>query len=292
MRSFLLVLVLAATAAQAQSPQPLGAVLGCTDFDSLARPVLWHEGAVAQLASCKSIRRDGSAELECSPHGKLDVLGLPAQEFSLREASDGSHESHAVFKAGIDRVRAAAEKRHGGVFEPEGADGYVMRLPGQPERRVELGLREDGATELSCILAGLPRAGAERTGADANHGEVRGRISFPTRPIPPMRVCAVTVGTVPGGWCAITAEGIGSYTIGSVPPGEYYLLAWPERDNPNRYVAAHAQLLAGCRPLDPNCANGVLERVYVHAGRVLENVNLDQAFTNLPPHLAKPPPLR
>jgi len=157
---------------------------------------------------------------------------------------------------------------------------------------IELGLREDGATELSCVLAGLPRAGAERTGADATHGAVRGRISFPTRPIPPMRVCAVSTGNVPGGWCAITAEGIGSYAIGSVPPGEYYLLAWPERDNPNRYVAAHAQRLAGCRPLDPNCANGVLERVYVHAGRVLENVDLDQAFTNLPPHLAKPPPLR
>ena len=292
MRTLILLYALAAGAAHAQSTQPLAAMLGCTDFDALSRPVLWHEGAVAQIAECKNLRRDGSAELECRPRGKLDVLGLAASEFSLRESSDGSHEAHTVFKAGIDRVRAAAEKRHGSVFEPEGADGYVMRLPGSSERRLELGLREDGASELSCVEAGLPALDAARAGADATHGALRGRVTFPTRPIPPMRVCAVSANGARGGWCALTAEGIAGFTIGAIPPGEYYVLAWPERDNPNGFVLAYARGLENCAPNQPACAGGVLERVYVRARQVQDGIDLNGTFTDLPPHLQRPPPMR
>lgn len=292
MKTAALLLAFAAGAASAQAPAPLADVLGCADFDTLARPVLWHEGAAAQLADCKSLRREGSAELECRPRGKLDVLGLAASEFSLRESSDGSHTAHTVFKAGIDRVRAAAEKRHGSVFEPEGADGYVMRLPGSGERRLELGQREDGASELACIAAGPQAADATRAGADATHGALRGRVTFPTRPIPPMRVCAVPVGAARGGWCALTGEDIPGFTIGAIPPGEYYVLAWPERDNPNGFVVAYARALERCAPNQPGCAGGILERVYIRARQVRDGVDLTRTFTDLPPHLARPPDMR
>lgn len=292
MKTLALILFAAAGAASAQTAAPLADVLGCTDFDTLARPVLWHEGAVAQLADCKSLRYGGSAEIECRPRGRLDVAGLPASEFTLRESSDGGHSAHTVFKAGIDRVRASVEKKHASVFEPEGADGYVLRLPGRDERRIELGLREDGATELACVVEGLPAPDASRSGADATHGALRGRVTFPTRPIPPMRVCAVPVGAARGGWCALTGEDIAGFTIGSIPPGEYYVLAWPERDNPNRYVVAYASQLEDCAPQQPGCASGILERVQIKARQVRDGVELRRVFTDLPPHLAQPPEMR
>lgn len=70
--------------------------------------------------------------------------------------------------------------------------GYVLKLPGVPERSYRLDLREDGVAELICRVR-IPNvsSAAQATDADAEHGAVAGTVALPAANPPPMRVCAV-----------------------------------------------------------------------------------------------------
>jgi len=242
--------------------------------------------ALGAHATCHASRYPSGTELECRAASAFSAYGATAQEFILRDSSSGTREIRGVFKAGTETLRAAAQRRHSGVFEP---DGGGWRLSLDASRWLHLDKREDGASELTCAVSGSSAEDARRAGADASHGAIAGRLSFPTSPLPPMRVCAIVADATEGhhpGLCTHTSEGSWSFLIGNLPPGEYFVLAWPERDNPNHYIMAHASALEQCAPNAPGCAGGMLQRVFVHAGEVLRGIDALQSLTELPASLA------
>lgn len=280
-------------AAQAQAaPTELARLLECTDPAALQQD--WDALATRLTAdaTCAAHRFAGGRELECRPHAAVSAYGLPVGEFSLREGAAGQRELRGVFKAAMSRLRSNAEATHGAAFQSQDDGGALLALGGG--RRLRLDQREDGASELACAVPGTREADARRAGADAAHGAIAGRLAFPTSPLPPMRVCAVPadLGSSAGGWCALTAEGEWSFLIGSIPPGEYVVLAWPQRDNPNHYVLGHAAPLQDCVPNEPLCAGGALTRVYLHAGEVLHGIDATLVFTDLPARFAAVPQAR
>ncbi len=268
-------------------PSEAARLLDCADGTSLQRS--WEDlrSVLTAGATCHESRYPSGTELECRAASPFSAYGLTAQEFILRESSSGTREIRGVFKAGTETLRAAAERRHHGVFEAQGANGRRLTL--DATHWLHLDQREDGASELTCAVSGSSADDARRAGADANHGAIAGRLSFPTTPLPPMRVCAVVAdntGGTPSGLCTHTGEGVWSFLIGNVPPGEYFVLAWPERDNPNHYIMAHAASLEQCAPNAPGCAGGMLQRVFVHAGEVLRGIDALQSLTDLPASLS------
>jgi hypothetical protein len=245
--------------------------------------------SLGSAATCHESRYPSGIELECRAASAFSAYGLTVQEFILRESSSGTRELRGVFKATTQSLRTAAERRHRGVFEADGASGWRMNL--DAGRWLHLDQREDGASELTCAVSGSSADDARRAGADATHGAIAGRLSFPTSPLPPMRVCAIVADSTNGrnsGLCTHTSEGAWSFLIGNVPPGEYFVLAWPERDNPNHYIMAHAASLQQCAPNAPGCAGGMLQRVFVHAGEVLPGIDALQSLTDLPASLSPP----
>ena len=278
------------TAAQAQAaPSELARLLECADTKVLQQD--WDALAtrLAADAACDAHRFAGGRELECRLRATVSAYGLPVSEFTLREGGAGQRELRGVFKAALGRLRSNAEARHGAVFQSQDDGSALLAL--DDARRLRLDLREDGASELACAVPGTREADAHRAGADAAHGAIVGRLAFPASPLPPMRVCAVPadLGSPAGGWCALTAEGEWSFLIGGIPPGEYVVLAWPQRDNPNHYVLGHATPLQDCVPNEPLCAGGALTRVYLHAGEVLRGIDTTLVFTDLPARFATVP---
>ena len=271
------------------APSEAAHLLDCADATSLQAS--WNDlrTALTTGATCHESRYPSGTELECRAASAFSAYGLTAQEFILRESSSGTREIRGVFKASTETLRAAAQRRHRGVFEPEGANGW--RMPLDATHWLHLDQREDGASELTCAASGSSAEDARRAGADNAHGAIAGRLSFPTTPLPPMRVCAIVADNAGGantGLCTHTTEGTWSFLIGNVPPGEYFVLAWPERDNPNHYIMAHASSLEQCAPNAPGCAGGMLQRVFVHAGEVLRGIDALQSLTDLPASLRAP----
>lgn len=256
-------------------------LLDCSDAAALQVDWATLGRTLSAEADCRENRYPSGNEFECRARGGFSAYGIAVQEFILRD-SGGTRELRGVFKAGVGALRAAAERRHHAAFAQQDASTWRAELGDGRALRVDQ--REDGASELACIVSGKLAADANRAGADAAHGAIAGRLAFPSSPLPPMRVCAVPAdqGSASGGWCALTGEGEWSFLIGGVPPGEYVVLAWPVRDNPNHYILGHGQPLQDCVPNEPLCAGGALTRVYVHAGEVLRGVDAIQAFTDLP----------
>jgi len=248
-----------------------------------------QEARYANLAHCRSHRRAGAIDLQCEPRAPLTLFGLAVREFSLHDSAARGAVATSVFRASLPALRDAVQKHTRSLVEPEGAEYYRLTLGNGLSLR--LGEREDGAAELACETAPANTQQRRRDGVDANHGAVSGKVGFPQRPLPPMLVCAVPLRPrEPGSWCVITAENLPSFHIGTIPAGEYYLLAWPRGANPNRLVAAHARTLQeDCPPARNGCASGLLQSVWIGAGSVLPGINLDQVFTELPGNLARPP---
>jgi len=284
----LALLVPAAAPAAPFDPVP---VLECREAPAHIHEAGALGAALAEAADCRARRYVGGDELECRPRRALAAFGLPVRDFSLCATPDGSLQVVSVFRTDLQRLRAAVERRTRALAEPQGADGYRLALEGGQDARI--GLREDGVSEVSCLVpAARMRPDAARDGVDAAHGAIEGRIAHPVRPTPPMRVCAVPVqggGYADSGYCALTGEGVDRYRIGDLPPGEYVVLAWPRDSDPNGLVAAHARPLENCAPEQTGCAGGLLERVYVHADELLRGIATDQIFTDLPAGLRRPP---
>lgn len=276
------------TAAPAFAASEVARLLDCGDAAALQGDWTALGRTLGAEAECRENRYSGGSEFECRARAPISAYGIAAQEFILRD-SGGTRELRGVFKAGVAALRTAAERRHHLVFSAQ--DSGAWRSDLGDGRALRLDQREDGASELACIVGSARAEDARRAGADATHGAIAGRLAFPTSPLPSMRVCAVPadLGSAGGGWCTLTGEGEWSFLIGGVPPGEYVVLAWPVRDNPNHYLLGHGQPLQDCVPNEPLCAGGALTRVYLHAGEVLRGVDAIQTFTDLPPRFTAQP---
>jgi hypothetical protein len=158
MTSMLLALLWSTAAVPAASP--VGGLLECDDATALAAD--WTElgQRLSAGAQCDEHRYPSGAELECRARSPFLAYGLSGQEFILREVHGGRRELRGVFRAGADALRAAAQRRHRGVFEPDGANGWTLQIDAQ--RSVRVDVREDGAAELACAVAGAQADDARR----------------------------------------------------------------------------------------------------------------------------------
>ena len=120
-------------------------------------------------------------------------------------------------------------------------------------------------------------------------GEISGRLSFMRPEIPPMRVCALPASGARA-HCVDTDPMQLEYVIDGLPALEYYyVLAYPQEDNPERVTMAYAEQVAGCGPNRTDCARGVLKKVFLQAGQRITNVDPASYYTSLPPRFAEPP---
>ncbi len=284
--------VLAATSARAQTPAAtdLRRVLSCDDWAAIAmapellRPTLL---ALPGVRCERKLSRDGEM-LECRTVTPVTAFGQPVREFSLGRVNRNVHRLRYVLPVPLEQVRETIEKLVGARFEPDEKLGYVLNLAGSPERSYRLDLREDGVTELICRVR-IPNlsTAAQATDTDANHGAITGSVSFPGDELPPMRVCAVPTdrNRSANRHCELTVAGQNEYALGDLPAGEYYVIAYPQRDNPNGWIMGHAEPLDDCGEERPDCASALLKRIFLRGDEVMGGVEVGQAFTGLAPHL-------
>lgn len=291
-RAFALAAILILVVAPPLAASEAARLLDCADASALLGDWSTLGRALSADAECREHHYSSGNEFECRGRSTISAYGIPMQEFILRDSAGGTRELRGVFKSGVGALRAAAERRHHASFVQQDASAWRAELG--DGRALRLDQREDGASELACIASGALAADARRAGADSDHGAVSGRLAFPSAPLPPMRVCAIPadLGSDAGGWCTLTGEGEWSFLIGEVPPGEYVVLAWPTRDNPNHYIIGHGAALQDCLPNEVLCAGGSLTRVYVHAGEVLRSIDVVQSFTDLPSRFMNQPAAR
>ena len=286
----LAVLVLGAHAPALRAVTDLAQVLSCSDWALIAtEPELLRTtlGSLPGVTCERKVSRDGEM-LECRTDQPVTAFGQPVREFSLGRVNRNVHRLRYVLPVPMESVRAAIEKQVGSRFEPDLKLGYVLKLPGSPERSYRLDLREDGVAELICRVR-IPNlsSAAQATDADAEHGGVTEKVAFPAAAMPPMRVCAVPTDRNRSAErrCELTAPGQDEYAIGNLPAGEYYVIACPQRDNPNGWIMGHAEPLEDCDEGRPDCAGALLKRVFLRGDQVMENIDVGQAFTGLAPHL-------
>lgn len=281
-------LLMSATAGAAVD---LGQILSCSDWASIAtepgqiRPRLQEVPGV----HCEhETSRDGEM-LTCHTDQPAEVFGRTITEFSLGRVNRSVYRLRYVLPVPLETLREQIETLAGRRFEPHPKFGYVLDLAGTPERSYRLDVREDGLTELICRVR-VPNTSSEAqaTGADAMHGGVTGAIEFPGEAIPPMRVCAVPTDRSRSTErrCELTTAGQDGYAIGNLAAGEYYVIGYPQRDNPNGWIMGHAERLGDCGEGRPDCAAALLSRVLVRGDSVVEKIDVVQAFTDLAPHLA------
>lgn len=266
-------------------------VLSCNDWAIIATQPERLRATLQSMpgVSCESkISRDGEM-LECRSEKPVTAFGQPVREFSVGRVNRNMYRLRYVLPVPLEQVRAVIEQEVGARFEPDVKLGYLLKLPGVPERSYRLDLREDGVAEVICRVR-IPNvsSAAQATDADAEHGAVTGVIAFPAARLPPMRVCAVPTDRNRSAQrrCELTAPGQVEYAIGDLPAGEYYLLAYPQRDNPNGWIMGHADRLGDCGEGRPDCAGALLKRIFVRGDQVIESVDIAQAFTGLAPHLS------
>lgn len=281
-----LLAVLIATPAAALD---LDALLACREAQAFERSPgeIASELAADPRTRCRHIVLTGGSTMECELTASRTAFGLPTREFSVSRLGDGIQRVRLVFRAGDERTAAAVASARGVRFERDADGRRVADGDGAPIARFLVERREDDSSVLVC------EAGVRDTlavpGVDAAHGGITGDLAFPGGRVPPMRVCAVPAGRMPAR-CVRTAAGAAEYLIGGLVPGEYYLLAYPQADNPNRFTAAYTSRFRDCPPNRTDCAHGVLLRVYVAGGQVLTDIDPDAFYTELPPYLAEPGP--
>lgn len=287
----ILTLSMCAWAQPALAATDLTRLLSCNDWAVIAtepellRPTLQSLPGV----TCeRKVSPDGEM-LECRTQQPVTAFGQPVREFSLGRVNRNMHRLRFVLPVPLEQVRAVIEQEVGARFEPVVKLGYLLKLPGVPERSYRLDLREDGVTELICRVR-LPNesSAAKATDTDGEHGVITGAITFPSKSLPPMRVCAVPTDRNRSAErrCELTASGQNEYALGDLAAGEYYVIAYPQRDNPNGWIMGHADALGDCGEGRPDCAGALLKRVFLRGDQVLEHVDIVQAFTGLAPHLS------
>lgn len=155
------------------------------------------------------------------------------------------------------------------------------------------GLRACIATVL-CLLAGAtyaqrePGTYHEPPYPEQAPGEISGRLSFMRPEIPPMRVCALPADGS-AAHCVETGEQQLEYLIDGLPALKYYyVLAYPQEDNPERVTMAYSEPVAGCGPNRLDCASGVLKKVFLQAGQRITNIDPSGFYTRLPARFAEP----
>lgn len=116
---------------------------------------------------------------------------------------------------------------------------------------------------------------------------VAGRLAYPSEYLPPMRVCAVDADDPGRGWCVDTAEGADRYAL-RVPPGRWWLLAWPQDTGTAGDPGAHTDAVDCIAAAEAGCDDHTLRVVELAPGEQREGVDIIDWYA--PPHgLPRPP---
>lgn len=257
---------LAALLAAPVGAQDIAALLECRDAMAIAAPLADIAGA-AQAAgfSCRHHQDGALASVVCSGPGALTAFGERLRDFSVAERPGGARVAAMAFAASP----AAVERR-------VARERVAAATATTPLAAAEIVEREDGSGELLCRTA----ASGSGTGRIAGSLDFRG-----VQPVPAMRVCAAPVRDPARPICRQTVAGAAGYVLDAVPPGDYYVTAYPLSDNPQRLFLVHARARAGCAAGDAGCADQLL-RVRVREGGLREGIDPATLMATLPAPLS------
>lgn len=242
----------------------LDALLGCSPAAPAGSAQDTRARAEAAGWQCRELASLSGDTLQCTPPRGARALGLEIKEFERVDRADGGALVTVAFRAPPERLRAAVA---------------AAGSPGGLREGARVGEREDGVGELSCPLSG--------TGQGA--GSIAGTLSFRgVEPLPAMRVCAAPRIDPARPVCVETATGQSGYRIGTLPPGEYYVTAFPLEGNPARLFAAHTRPMtaAACATFrQGSCPDEQLVPVAVRAGHDVVGIDPSSLLASLPPPL-------
>lgn len=269
MRPWPLLLALLAGSAHA------GDYFACADTDALLRgPDALAEALGPDLAgSCRRTQVRGVDTLNCELTRPRAAFGLSAVEISASAQQGGTRRLAFMFKSGIERVRAAAERRLGVRFE-EDLRGLVAADPADPRRTYRLAERDDGATQLACELAGEPVAGLG--------GALEGRLAYEGAGKGATRVCAIPVDDRLPMRCEELPARLRSFRIRGLPAAEYFLAAYPLEHNEQDFVAAYAKPLRDCSEKPEGCVAAIIVPLTVRTGQTELGIRIVERFAQVP----------
>jgi hypothetical protein len=274
MRCLFLLLALPIGSAQATD------YFACADTEALLRgPDALAEALGPALAtSCRRTQVRGVDTLNCELARPQAAFGLPAVEISASVQQAGTRRLSFVFKAGLERVRAAAERRLGVRFADD-LRGLVAGDPSDPRRTYRLAERDDGATQLACEVAGDPLVDLG--------GTLEGRLAYEGAGKGTTRVCAIPVDDRLPLRCTELPPRLRSFRISGLPAAEYFLAAYPLEHNPQDFVAAYAKPLRDCSDQPEGCVAAIIVPITVKTGQTELGIRIEQRFAQVPPRVGR-----
>jgi hypothetical protein len=269
MRALPLLLALLAGSAHAAD------YLACADTEALLRgPDALAEALGPAVAStCRRIQVRGVDTLNCELARPRAAFGLSAVEISASAQQGGTRRLAFVFKAGLDRVRAAAERRLGVRFEDD-LRGMVAGDPVDPRRTYRLAERDDGATQLACEVAGDPLTSLG--------GTLEGRLAYEGAGKGATRVCAIPVDDRLPIRCEELPARLRTFRISGLPAAEYFLAAYPLEHNEQDFVAAYARPLRDCSANPEGCVAAIIVPITVKTGQTELGIRIEERFAQVP----------
>lgn len=265
----------AAPAEASAEAQDLTDLLTCRD------PELFEESPERQAErlalwpgmDCR-VEQQGGPYAECQVSDTLRIFGLPIRSVSVSQP-EGEDFLVVDLDAEPAAVAEAAGRALGLPFRAHARSGSSLTHTFDADgRSYSIHALGRSWTSFGCSL-GDPREDGALPPLEVPAGAalVSGSLSYPSEYIPAMRVCALDTDDPGRGYCTLTAIDDSTYRL-VVPPGRWWLLAWP-RDTgadgaPARYSEATACLAAG----GSGCDDHRLRPVSIVAGEHRNDIDL------------------
>lgn len=243
----------ASPAASGAGQVSLGDRLSCRETDLFAQPVAVQAARLTHGAALTcGVQVEGGPFAACTGDGRLRLFGLPVLAvWVLAEGVEQGLQIH--FRSDAANVATAAGRALGVPLRRRfGEPGYSYNGLGVDALHYYVRPRKHSEATFGCTLpapAGeaalppLPRPDgwALLSGSVSYPGEHDPGEPDPGEYVPAMRVCAVDIDDRGRGHCVLTPEGDPYYRL-PVPPGHWWLLAWPQgtgnATEPGRHSAA------------------------------------------------------
>lgn len=232
------------------------------------------------------IEPEGGPFVVCAADAAVGLFGLPLHEVRVMPP-DSLEQGLSVTLAGTPAtVAAAAGAALGITLRAQDDDSW--RSEGVREGRSFLVRADaDGRAQFVCALPPpAEEVALPPVARPAGWGLLSGQATYPSEYLPPMRVCAVDAADPGRGYCVAMAQEA-QFQL-AVPPGRWWLLAWPQDTGtdtgPGRHSAASDCLAAA----QTGCDDHALRAVEVAAGEHRGGLWINDWYAD--PH-ADPPPM-
>ncbi len=263
-------------------------LLACDDVSLFEHDVEVQRQILQDEAGLRCrIEPQGGPFVVCDAATAARLFGLPLHEVRVMPP-DSLEQGLSVTLAGTPATVAAAAGAALGVALRPQADGSWRSEGARAGRGFTVRAAADGRALFACALPPpAEEAALPPVARPAGWGLLSGQVTYPSEYVPPMRVCAVDAADPGRGYCVATAQDAPQFQL-AVPPGRWWLLAWPQDTGtdagPGRHSAASACLAAA----QAGCDDHALRAVEVAAGEHRDALWINDWYAD--PH-ADPPPM-